>query len=312
LHTVVGANLGFLVYNLADGSSEDHLHAMYMFYAVVASVCVAVTIYTCRESPLGKDATIPGADDQEKGFLDLPHFTAAPEGKFCIGSTWLSPPITLKDVLCAYYIDPRKHKDFTLVFWSRTLYYFGCSVQTFFKFYLKDVVGIEDAEATIVKTAIVGQLCATVTAIPTGILSDRTNGMRKPYIYGACVVLALGNIANLFVRNETDVMVICGFLGAANGVYLAMDAALALDTLPSEEDAARFMGVWGIGCFLGGAVGPLLAGPVLRMCGENPTNPDAYDYSGYSIILSGAAACYVFSGYVLKCVGTQARDMKSG
>merc|ERR1719473_832768 len=112
--------------------------------------------------------------------------------------------------------------------------------------------------------------------------------MRRPFIYGACVVLAAGNVANCFVRDRHDVFVVCGILGGANGVYLAMDAALALDTLPSGEEAARFMGVWGIGCFLGSAIGPVLGGPLLMLCGHNPSKPWAYSYTGYAILLGFA------------------------
>lgn len=183
------------------------------------------------------------------------------------------------------------------------MYYFSCSVQTFFKFYLKDIVHVADPDASIVRIALIGQACAAVTAIPAGLLSDRVGQMRKPFIYGACAVLALGNVANCFIRSETDALVVGGFLGAGNGVYLAMDAALALDHLPSGDEAARFMGVWGIGCFLGAALGPLLGGPILALSGRDSSSIDAYNYSGYAILLSMAALGFMASGALLFKVG---------
>jgi len=298
LQTVLGANAGFFAYYCAGGTTEDHLHTMYMLYVFVGFCTVMLTVYSAHEVPLGQAETAKENCEIDKGSEDLSHL-------FPISSDWLSSPLKRSDIIGAYYIDPRKHRDFTIVFWSRTLYYFGCSVQTFFKYYLKDVLGIVDVEASIVKVAVIGQITAAITAIPSGYISDRLGGMRKPFIYGACFMLAVGNVANCFVRDESHVLAIGGFLGLGNGVYLAMDAALALDTLPSGEDAARFMGVWGIGCFLGGAVGPLLAGPILVLCGESPNNPGEYDYSGYAIVLSGAAMAFMFSGYILKYVRTR-------
>lgn len=184
----------------------------------------------------------------------------------------------------------------------------ACSIQTFFKFYLKDVVGIADPEAAVVRIALFGQLSAAVTAIPSGLLSDKIGRMRKPFIYAACALLALGNIANCLIRSESDAYKIACLLGFANGIYLTMDAALALDHLPSTDESARFMGVWGIGCFLGAALGPVLGGPLLALSGRNSNNPDAYNYSGYVLLLSLAAVGFGASGGILYKVGSQTKS----
>merc|ERR1712137_1199512 len=199
-------------------------------YVFITGCCIALTVMTCKETPLVLPSLDVDGSDDETGHGKTQKVHRRP----C-----LAIPLQLNDVLRAYYIDPRKHKDFTFVFWSRTLYYLGVSIQTFFKYYLQDIVGVEDAEAAIVKTAVIGQLCAAATAIPSGLVSDSIGRMRKPFICFACAILGVGNVANCFVRNETQVFVICGILGAANGIYLTMDAALALDTLPANDEAAR-------------------------------------------------------------------------
>lgn len=307
LHTLAGANMGFVVYYAVPGSIDDRLFAIYMSFVVITLLCVLFTACSCREFPItGSRPPEPTKEDdaesidREKDQLTRPGVVAASSNR-C-----LSMELRARDVLDSYYIDPRKHPDFSLVFWSRTFYYLGASVQAFYKYYLKDVVEIEDAEAAIITTAMVGQLCAAATAIPTGLLSDRIGRTRKPFIYAACAVLAVGQLANCFVRNEAQVIAVCAVLGCANGVYLAMDAALALDTLPSGEEAARFMGVWGVGCFLGSAFGPVVGGPVLAFSGKNPDNVEAYSYMGYTILFTSAAACFLLSGAILRYVGSQA------
>jgi Na+/melibiose symporter-like transporter len=323
LHTVGGANLGFLVYANTVGSNDARLHAMYMSFVVITTACIALTVFACDEVPLlASDADNDddqvgcaepadaenGEEPQQQQQQQLPVAPArpprSPSAASRANTRCFSQPVRHKYIIDSYYIDPRKHRDFTFVFWSRTFYYLGASVQTFFKFYLHDIVGVEDAEGAIVKTAIIGQLCAALTAIPTGCLSDRCGRVRKPFIYAACAVLAAGNVVNCFVRSEFEVYIVCGILGCANGVYLSMDAALALDTLPSGDEAARFMGVWGIGCFLGGAVGPVLGGPILEFCGKS-LDGSAYRYNGYAILLVFAGICFLLSGVILHFVTTE-------
>lgn len=309
LHTVAGANIGFLIWYATDGTDSDRLHAMYQTYALIIAITVTVTTVACKEIPLRShvQSVVDCSRDDEEERAEAPcsNVADASEQEHLERGArgCLSPPLQWRDIVDSYYIDPRKHADFTFVFWSRTFYYCGVSVQTFFKYYLKDVIGVEDAEACIVRIAVVGQLTAAITAIPSGLISDRIGKMRKPFVYGSCAVLALGNLANCFVRNETDVIIVCAIMGAANGVYLAMDAALALDTLPSVDEAARFMGVWGIGCFVGGALGPMVGGPMLSLAGQNPAKLDAYNYIGYAAVLGFASVCFVASGVILYFVG---------
>eukprot|EP00931_Biecheleriopsis_adriatica_P086682 TRINITY_DN61296_c0_g1_i1.p1 TRINITY_DN61296_c0_g1~~TRINITY_DN61296_c0_g1_i1.p1 ORF type:complete len:541 (-),score=115.27 TRINITY_DN61296_c0_g1_i1:68-1690(-) len=308
LQTLLGASAGMLYFDQTAGESEEQrLHSMYSMYLLVVAVPVAITVFASQEVPL--QGKLGDEEDEDQRILEAAPSPVngqahAPGNRFKL----FSPPIQNKDILEAYYIDPRQHSDFSLVFWSRTLYYIGASVQTFFKYYLKDVMGLEDPEAAIVRTALIGQLCAAMTAIPTGLLSDRIGKMRKPFIYFACVVLCIGNVANCLARDEFDVYMVAAFLGAANGIYLAMDAALALDTLPSGEEAARFMGVWGIGCFLGSALGPVLGGPVLSMCGRSLVDPTAYNFLGYAVLLGFAAFSFLASGALLIFVGGQGRE----
>mmetsp|Transcript_95496 Transcript_95496/g.169566 ORF Transcript_95496/g.169566 Transcript_95496/m.169566 type:complete len:538 (+) Transcript_95496:44-1657(+) len=322
LLTLLGANAGFLFFNATHGSTPDRLHAMYMMYTWVVMVPVFITMLSCNEVPQRPAADLADLADSAQSSKDdelskddlVKEEDGMLSGKQCprnSNSRFFTRSITYRDVLEAYYIDPREHADFSLVFWSRTLYYVGASVQTFFKFYLKDVLGIEDAEAAIVKTAVIGQIFAALTAIPTGLISDRVGKLRKPFIYFACVVLCAGNVANCLARKEDHVYVIAAILGSANGIYLAMDAALALDTLPNSDEAARFMGVWGIGCFLGSALGPVVGGPVLSLCGRSLEKPDAYNFSGYAILLGFAAFCFLASGAVLFYVGRKVAGPES-
>ena len=50
-------------------------------------------------------------------------------------------------------------------------------------------------------------------------------------------------------------------------MFLSVDYALACDVLPSLENAAQNLGVWGVYAFPGSTLGPLVAGPLLTHYG---------------------------------------------
>mmetsp|Transcript_12075 Transcript_12075/g.18349 ORF Transcript_12075/g.18349 Transcript_12075/m.18349 type:complete len:753 (+) Transcript_12075:159-2417(+) len=140
----------------------------------------------------------------------------------------------------AYWIDTSKHRDFFIVTISRFFYYMGISSQTFFLYYIHDVLRqsarTANPEAAIVLLAIVGQSSGAITCYPVGLLSDKCmGGRRKPFVYTACILLALGNIGLLYCKTLSDMIGVCAVLGAANGAYLTMDTSLAVDTLDSDE-----------------------------------------------------------------------------
>merc|ERR1712129_536719 len=139
LHTVVGANVGFVVfYNIptginmtADEADEAHLSGIYMTYVIITGLCVIVTFLTVNEIPLTATrlGTAVHVKDSEGSGEDRSWLSIGTQRSIRAGSSsWLSTPLIWTDVLDAYSIDPRKHYDFSVVFCSRTFYYFGVSV----------------------------------------------------------------------------------------------------------------------------------------------------------------------------------------
>jgi MFS family permease len=231
----------------------------------------------------------------------------------------------------AYTVDPKTHHDFFVVTISRTFYYMGISVQTFFLYFVHDVIHVYDRpEAAVAILAIVGQCAGAVTCYPVGWLSDQyMGGRRKPFVYMACAILIAANLGMLWCTTLHQMMIVCTFLGAANGMYLTMDTSLAVDTLPDhnkttnnnsnhnmdsddkegEEGSAQLLGIWGVAGFVGSALGPLLGGPLLHVFGStsgiispnNATAEDHADYSirGYCVLLSISAFYFALSATIL-------------
>jgi MFS family permease len=68
-----------------------------------------------------------------------------------------------------------------------------------------------------------------------------------------------------------------------------------------KRHAARFLGVWGIGAFVGTAVGPLLGGPLLYAFGHTDT-AGVYSLRGYAMLLGASALYFAASAWMVSKV----------
>ena len=205
------------------------------------------------------------------------------------------------EVKSSYVLSPTDHHDFFWVTASRTLYYMGISAQTFFLYFLKDVAKMSDPETGVTILSSVAQLAAACSAYPVGMLSDKLGKGRKLFIYVACAILAIGNASFIFCRSLLAVCIISGLIGVGNGGYLAMDSALAIDTLPNKHEAAKFLGIWGVASFLGTALGPMVGGPLLYFVGRTDVE-GVYSVQGYAILLCMSVVYFVCAALVLRKV----------
>lgn len=226
-------------------------------------------------------------------------------------------------LLKSYTIDATRYHDFFIVTVSRTFYYMGISVQTFFLYFIHDIIHIHNnPESSVALLAILGQCSGAFTCFPVGLLSDKVcGGRRKPFVYLACIILSASMIALLFCTTMQQVTIIGLVLGGANGMYLTMDTSLAVDTLPKggmngvenadgNSETAQLLGVWGVAGFIGSALGPLLGGPLLYLVGhdeditgdESSDSLEEYSIYGYAVIICLSAFYFLVSAFLLRYV----------
>ena len=75
-------------------------------------------------------------------------------------------------------------------------------------------------------------------------------------------------VGYMFASSYYTVLALGLIYGASNGVYLAVDYALAVECLPgSGDDSAKDLALWGIAAFLGACFGPAITGPLLTVVG---------------------------------------------
>ncbi|GMI49186.1 hypothetical protein TrCOL_g9038 [Triparma columacea] len=277
LMNVLGATSGMAVFLGTDGS----LAAIYGYFVVLLITTVAVTAVHVKEEDLGSSCVV--------------------------GGRRMFPPIDSSTLRESYTLDPKVHKDFYLVTVSRTFYYMGISSQTFFLYYLRDFVKVTNPATAVTTLTVVAQVGAAAAAFPVGKISDGWGGgARKPFIYASCFTLAIGNLAFCTTKTLGNALKVAAAVGIGNGGYLAMDSALAVDTLPDRTLAARFLGIWGVASFVGTALGPLVGGPVLYVVGEGrergERGEEGFGDEGYRALLMMSVGYFAMAAWVLRKV----------
>ena len=176
-------------------------------------------------------------------------------------------PFDLGAFLRSFWLDPARYRDFYWVLATRALVTMGIySVFTFFQYFLKDIVRVANPEEQ--SSYLIGIIIAA--SVPTtligGALSDRIG--RKPLVYlsgglmalAAVVFIAVAHFPSLALMDAVGVL-----FGVGYGAYLAVDWALAVDTLPGGDAHAKDMGIWHVALVLPQVVAPALTGIVLTL-----------------------------------------------
>jgi len=177
------------------------------------------------------------------------------------------PKTTLAQTFRLLVFNPRKHRDFSLVWLGKLLMQTALAFLTTYQLYfLLDRLGFTAEEAGS-KLALVGGLGILITmtfAIVSGMLSDRLK-RRKAFIYGASGLTAIGLALMAFADGFGlfFAAVLC-ILGAA-GMFGSVDVAMASDLVPDREQAGRWMSIYNLSATLSGAIAPVIGAGLLLL-----------------------------------------------
>jgi len=177
--------------------------------------------------------------------------------------------LRIRDLPTAFWVNPAAHPDFFWAFAGRLLLYLGFGTVNGYSLYLLiDYVGLgRDGAAGFIPWM-------TLAAIPTGLaallisgpLSDRV-GRRKPFVFAACLVIALGLIAPWLWPAPAAMLVMSAVLGLGFGMFQSVDTALVTDVLPSADSYAKDLGIVNIASSLPGTLAPGMAGVIIGVSG---------------------------------------------
>ncbi|MFF0427174.1 MFS transporter [Streptomyces sp. NPDC004520] len=179
----------------------------------------------------------------------------------------LRPAFDARAFARSFWVSPRLHPDFGWAWLTRFLINLGNALGTLYLFYfLADAVRYGDPGTGVLVLTAVYTLCAALTAVPVGVLSDRA-GRRKGFVVLCSLVMAAAALLLALVHTWPSALVAAAVLGAGYGVYLAVDQALVTQVLPEAADRAKDLGVINIANSGPQVLAPALAAPVIAHLG---------------------------------------------
>lgn len=180
-------------------------------------------------------------------------------------------PLALGAFVRGFWVSPRAHPDFAWAWGTRFLMNVANAIGTLYLLYfLTDVVRVDDPEGHVFILVLIyaGALC--LTAVVSGIASDRL-GKRKIFVIVAGVVMTAACLFLAFRPTWPGAVGAAVLLGLGFGVYAAVDFALITEVLPAAADRARDLGVINIANALPQVLAPVIAAPVLALFATRAT-----------------------------------------
>ena len=192
------------------------------------------------------------------------------------------PPFNLRELL---RVDLRGNIDYAWLIAARFFILTGViSVQGFTLYFVRDRLGVTNPAAVTGNLLAVLGIALTLVVFPAGLLSDRIGRMRLNQLGGG--LAAFGIFLLLFVKNLTMLFIVGGVIGAATGIFISVNWALATDLIPGEE-AGKYLGLSNLATAGAGAAARL-TGPLID--GLNALNPGAFWGYPALFVVSGSLA----------------------
>jgi len=198
-------------------------------------------------------------------------------------------PVRARDLAASFLLRGPRYRDFYFVLFTRALVTMGIySVFTFFQFFLKDVVRVQNP--TRAASYLIGIIIAAgiPTSLLAGALSDHFG--RKPLVYWSGGLMAAASLLFIGVglKPSLAAMLWIGALfGVGYGAYQAVDWALAIDVLPQGNSAAKDMGIWHVSLVLPQVIAPALTGVILSALKSRSL------LLGYTVVFTSTALWFI-------------------
>jgi MFS family permease len=182
-------------------------------------------------------------------------------------------PFVWRRVASAYWISPREYPDFGWAWLTRFLTSLSIAMGTLYLLYfLRDAVhyqrlfpGQTAADGLLILIVIYTG-CVVLTSIVGGIISDR-RGRRKMLVTLSGLLMAAAALLLTFFQTWPASVLAAVLFGMGYGAYIAVDQALITQVLPNARDRAKDLGIINIAIVCPGAIGALIAAPLVSLAG---------------------------------------------
>ncbi|NKY38104.1 MFS transporter [Cellulomonas septica] len=175
--------------------------------------------------------------------------------------------MALREWVTTFWVNPRRHPDFALAWWSRFLIVLATFMFTTFRlFYMQDRIGLDagDAVAAVSTGVLIYTLVLVAVSPVAGWISDRT-GRRKVFVAGSTLIFAIGTLMLTQASTVGQFYAVEAVLGLAYGIYVGVDLALVVDVLPNPDDSGKDLGVFNMANAIPQTLAPALGGVLLAV-----------------------------------------------
>lgn len=190
-----------------------------------------------------------------------------------VASVESSDAIAKLDVkqLLRSFIPPTKNcRDFYFALMGRLLLILGWNMISGYQLYILQKycgLSVKDSAATISTMSVISMVVLIVTSMVSGPLSGRLQ-RRKVIVAIGSVIIAIGVAIPWFMPNALGMMLFAGIGGAGYGIYIAVDQALNVDVLPSQEEAGKDLGILNLANTVGQVLAPVVVGAIVLATGS--------------------------------------------
>lgn len=191
---------------------------------------------------------------------------------------------SLRDVVGAFYFNPRRNPDFAWAFVGRFLFISAYAFLTTYQaYYLIDRLGSaeDDVPRQIFLATLVQSVVLVCASLLGGRLSDRT-GRRKVFVAAASTVYGLALFMVAVANDFNGFLVGMAISGLGFGMYMAVDLALVTDVLPDPDHVAKDLGVFNMANALPYAFAPAVAPAILLASNDS-----------YGVLYAVAGVCAI-------------------
>ncbi|HEX6548150.1 MAG TPA: MFS transporter [Candidatus Dormibacteraeota bacterium] len=184
------------------------------------------------------------------------------------------------------FLRPLWSGDFGWVVFTRTMVTAGvAAVFYFLSSFFKDVVHVANTDQFTSIWLVVAFLAMIGPGVWGGGASDRYGRKRFVYAAGTLQVVVAAYFIAFYPNQQAIVIALGAIYGIGYGLYLAVDWALACDTIPDRAHAAKDMGLFHVAQTLPNSIIPAIEGPLIDHFNTSVAPNSGYRVAFGSVIL---------------------------
>ncbi len=151
--------------------------------------------------------------------------------------------VSAREVIRSAGLLHSRYRNYWWVFASRFVVHLGNFAALFYLlYYLRDYIQVADPDTAVLILTVVYALATVATTVLGGQLSDRLD-RRKIFVFTSSFGVAAACVLMAFAHTFPVTIVAAALLGAAWGVFTAVDQAMINESLPSDVHRARDVSV---------------------------------------------------------------------